>query len=213
MSQQDIIESIENTIRTRDILSVWNYVSFVVLPFIGVLVGNYVAPYLKKKATDRAENEGMKNALERLEKQTNSIKAIEEKLSHNYLETRELARITREKIELAYQAVYEDVATFAANLGHALNKNYENVVYVDNKAIMYISLYFKDELQTELKIYIDQRGAIISHIKNLTNRRITGDKEQCRQLMDNLHNARINIELALEELMTPLMKQESSEQI
>ena len=52
-----------------------------------------------------ALSEDFKKALDRLEKQTNSIKVIEENISHTYLEEREISKMKREKIEFIYEYV------------------------------------------------------------------------------------------------------------
>jgi len=207
MTPQDISEAVNMAIEAQSFLPIWTYILLVILP----LLGAYVGAYVKKKAEGKVLDEDFKKTLERIEKQVNSVKAIEEKISHIYLEEREISRIKREKIELIYEYVDKEVSLLSTNLSTALACMNRDILYPTNKTQMLISLYFKEEMERELDFYLEQRKPLLTHIRKLeqANYKRNDQKRSMAenmstfdygtQLSKNLNQARINIELALEE--------------
>jgi hypothetical protein len=201
MTPQDISEAVNMAIEAKSFLPIWTYILLVILP----LLGAYVGAYVKKKAEGK-----------RIEKQVDSVKVIEEKISHVYLEEREISRIKREKIELIYEYVDKEVSLLSTNLSTALACMNRDILYPTNKTQMLISLYFKEEMERELDFYLEQRKPLLTHIKKLEQANYKRNDQQRSmaenmstfdygtQLSKNLNQARINIELALEEQMKNL---------
>ena len=212
MTPQEISEAINTAIEANSLLPIWSYVLLVLLP----LFGAYIGAYVKKKAEGRVLTEDFKKTLDRIEIQVNSVKAIEEKISHSYLEEREISRIKREKIELIYEFVDKEVSTLSTNHSTALACMNRDVLYPTNKTQMLISLYFKDEMQKELDFYLEQRKPVLTHIRKLEQANYARNNQQLsmainmetfengNSLFRNLNEARVNIELALEEQMKSL---------
>jgi hypothetical protein len=214
MTQQEISEAVNMAIEGKNFLPIWTYILLVVLP----LLGAYLGAYVKKKAEGKVLDEDFKKTLDRIEKQVNSVKAIEEKISHVYLEEREISRIKREKIELIYEYVDKEVSLLSTNLSTALACMNRDTLYPTNKTQMLISLYFKEEMQRELDFYLEQRKPLLTHIRKLEQANYERNDQQRsiaenmsrfdygNQLAQNLNRARVNIELALEEQMKNLTK-------
>jgi hypothetical protein len=212
MTPQDISEAVNMAIEAKSFLPIWTYILLVILP----LLGAYVGAYVKKKAEGKVLDEDFKKTLKRIEKQVDSVKVIEEKISHVYLEEREISRIKREKIELIYEYVDKEVSLLSTNLSTALACMNRDILYPTNKTQMLISLYFKEEMERELDFYLEQRKPLLTHIKKLEQANYKRNDQQRSmaenmstfdygtQLSKNLNQARINIELALEEQMKNL---------
>jgi hypothetical protein len=212
MTPQDISEAVNMAIEAKSFLPIWTYILLVILP----LLGAYVGAYVKKKAEGKVLDEDFKKTVKRIEKQVDSVKVIEEKISHVYLEEREISRIKREKIELIYEYVDKEVSLLSTNLSTALACMNRDILYPTNKTQMLISLYFKEEMERELDFYLEQRKPLLTHIKKLEQANYKRNDQQRSmaenmstfdygtQLSKNLNQARINIELALEEQMKNL---------
>lgn len=213
MTPQEISEAVRMAIEAKSLLPIWTYVLLILLP----LLGAYLGAYVKKKAEGRVLDEDFKKTLDRIETQVNSVKAIEERISHTYLEEREISRIKREKIELIYEYVDKEVSLISTNLSTALACMDRDSLYPTNKTQMLISLYFKEDMQKELDFYMEQRKPILTHIRKLEQANYERNNQQKsmaenmktfeygNQLFQNLNQARINIELALEEQMKNLI--------
>ena len=214
MTPQEISETVNTAIEAKNFLPIWTYILLVVLP----LLGAYLGAYVKKKAEGKVLDEDFKKTLDRIETQVNSVKAIEEQISHVYLEEREISRIKREKIELIYEYVDKEVSLLSTNLSTALACMNRDTLYPTNKTQMLISLYFKEEMQREVDFYLKQRKPLLTHIRKLEQANYERNDQQRsmsenmstfdygNQLVQNLNQARINIELALEEQMKNLTK-------
>ena len=214
MTSQEISEAINTAIEANSLLPIWTYALLVLLPLFGVYLGAYV----KKKAEGRVLDEDFKNTLDRIERQVNSVKVIEEKISHAYLEDREISRIKREKIELIYEYVDKEVSTLSTNHSIALACMNRDSLYPTNKTQMLISLYFKEEMQKALDYYLEQRKPLLTHIRELEQANYERNNQQLsmaenmktfeygNSLFRNLNHARVNIELDLEEQMKNLIK-------
>lgn len=219
MTPQEISEAVNMAIEAKSFLPIWVYLLLIVLP----LLGAYLGAYVKKKAEGKVLDEDFKKTLDRIEKQVNTVKAIEEQISHVYLEEREIARIKREKIELIYEYVDKEVALLGTNLTTALACMNRDTIYPTNKTQMLISLYFKEEMQRELDFYIEQRKPLLTHIRKLEQANFERNNQQRsmaenmstfdygNELLRNLNQARVNIELALEEQMKSLTKSSSKD--
>lgn len=219
MTPQEISEAVNMAIEANSLLPIWTYILLVVLP----LLGAYLGAYVKKKAEGKVIDEDFKKTLDRIEKQVNSVKAIEEQISHTYLEEREISRIKREKIELIYEYVDKEISLLSTNLSTALACMNRDTLYPTNKTQMLISLYFKEEMQQELDFYLEQRKPFLTHIRKLEQANYERNNQQHsmaenmstfeygNQLFQNLNQARINIELALEEQMKNLTKSSSKD--
>ncbi len=219
MTPQEISEAVNLAIEANSLLPIWTYVLLIVLP----LFGAYLGAYVKKKAEGKVLDEDFKKTLDRIEKQVNSVKAIEEQISHVYLEEREICRIKREKIELIYEYVDREVSLLGTNLSTALACMNRDTLFPTNKTQMLISLYFKDEMHKELDFYLEQRKPLMTHIRKLEQANYERNNRQRsmaenmntfdygNQLFKNLNQARVNIELALEEQMKNLTKRSSKD--
>jgi len=217
MTTHEIYEAVNTAIEAKNFLSIWTYTLLVMLPLLGAYFGSYV----KKKGEGKALDEGFKKTLDRIEKQVNSVKVIEEQISHVYLEEREISRVKREKIELIYEYVDKEVSLLSTNLSTALACMNQETLYPTNKTQMLISLYFKEEMERELDFYLEQRKPLLTHISKLEQANYKRNDQQLsmaenmrtfddgNQLVQNLNQARINIELALEEQMKNLTKNSS----
>jgi hypothetical protein len=219
MTPQEITEAVNVAIDAKSLLPIWTYILLIVLPLFGAYLGSYV----KKKAEGRVLDEDFKRTLDRIEKQVNSVKAIEEQISHVYLEEREISRIKREKIELIYEYVDKEVSALSTNLSTAAACMSRDTIYPTNKTQMLISLYFQEEMHLELDFYLEQRKPLLTHIRKLEQGNYERNDQQLsmaenmktfeygNNLFRNLHQARINIEIALEKQMRNLTKSSSKD--
>jgi len=72
----------------------------------------YISSYLATKGQLKATSENFEKALADLKIQTDSVKKIEENISHDFLEKRESSKIKREKIEEVYAAIMKEHMQF-----------------------------------------------------------------------------------------------------
>lgn len=217
MTPEEIKKAIEFAIDKKDFIPIWSYIAF----FIISLLASSIAPYLKKKTENVAENEDFKDTLKRIEEQVNSVKAIEEQISHVYLEEREIIRLKREKIELIYESISSDIEVIGSNLSTAVSCMKRDQLFPSNKTQMLISLYFKNEIGIVLNEYLEDRKKIITHIKNIeegnfhrNNQQLsmaenTKNIQQGQNLFFNLVKSKNRIEVCLEELMKNLTSRSS----
>ena len=141
---------------------------FFCLLMVGLVasVGAWGGSYLSTRAQNSAIRADFKKALANLEEQTNVVKRIEEDISHNYLETREITRIKREKIETLYLALANELKQNNHNLRVVAMDASEDVVDTPFTVEMLLSLYFKKELSKELEYYRAQRNALQTRISS-----------------------------------------------
>lgn len=168
--------------------------------------------YLSTRAQNSAMRADFQKALANLEDQTKSVKRIEEDISHNYLEAREVARIRREKIELLYLALDSELKQYIHNFRVVASDASEDVVAISFTAEMLASLYFKQELKDEIKYYREQRNALSTRIRALSEENMlqpgkgsVNRLEQNQTFITNYNQAKINIELKLEKMMKELI--------
>lgn len=209
MTPAELKEIIESSIEAKSILPNWHYVLMAILPFIGAFVGSF----LKKRGENFAESRDFKDTLKRIETKVNSVKSIEEKISHNYLETREIHRVKREKIESIYLALVKEREALGQNFKIAACDAMRDLCWPSNEIQMYVTLYFKDEMKKELEQYLKHRSSLTSRIRELSEENYAKtaipDKNRLDQnihYFKNYNQATINIELALEEQMKILTK-------
>jgi hypothetical protein len=176
----------------------------------------WAGTYLSTRSQNAAMRADFKKALKNLEKQTNSIKNIEEGIAHDFIEKRELLKIKRTKIEELYLALSEDVDQLSHNMGVATSDMNKDIIMPSNKAEMLARLYFKDELEKEIDYFRQQRGALTTRIRELSEKNLDGQvinvKERVKQNLvyfSNYNQAKINIELALESEMKNLTSRSS----
>lgn len=210
MTPAELKEIVESSIEAKSLLPNWHYVLMAILPFVGAFVGSF----LKKRGESLAESRDFKNTLKRIETKVNSVKSIEEKISHNYLETREIHRIKREKIESIYLALVKEREVLGQNLTIAASDTMRDLFWPSNEIQMYVALYFKGEMEKELKYYLEHRRVLISRIRELSEENYTKTaipgKERVEANMpyfSNYHQATVYIELGLEEQMKNLTNQ------
>lgn len=209
MTPTELKEIVESSIEAKSLLSNWHYVLMAILPFLGAFLGSF----LKKKGENFAESRDFKNTLKRIETKVNSVKLIEEKISHDYLETREIYRIKRDKIESIYLALTKEREVLGQNLTIAASDTMRDLFWPSNEIQMYVALYFKGEMEQELEYYLEHRRILISRIRELSEENyskvaIPGKKrvEVNMPYFRNYQQATVNIELGLEEQMKNLTK-------
>jgi hypothetical protein len=169
--------------------------------------------YLSTRAQNSAIRADFKKALDNLEEQTNVVKRIEEDISHNYLETREITRIKRDKIESLYLELANELKQNSHNLRIVAMDSTENVVDTPFTVEMLLSLYFKSELSKELEYYRCQRNALLTKIRELSEENMHRPGlgnitrlEQNKIYITNYNHSKINIEIGLEKMMQNLTK-------
>ncbi|WP_394210368.1 hypothetical protein [Enterovibrio calviensis] len=209
MTPAELKEIIESSIEAKSFLSNWHYILMALLPFIGAFAGSF----LKKRGESLAERRGFKSTLKRIETKVNSVKLIEEKISHDYLETREIHRIKREKIESIYLAIIKEREVLGQNLTIAASDAMRDLFWPSNEIQMYVSLYFKDDMEKELEYYLEHRRVLISRIRELSEENYSKVAIQGQKRVDTnmpyyrtYHQATVNIELGLEEQMKILTR-------
>lgn len=207
MNPDEIKTIIENAIEAKSLVPIWTYILLVILPLVGAFFG----AYSKKMGENKALRDDFKNALNRIELQVNSVKVIEERISHSYLETREISRIKREKIELIYLELNKEREMLGHNLTVTATNLSKDVIWQSNIVQMLVSLYFKDELKQELDYYIEQRRVLITLIRELSQENLNqlniDEIERYEENMiyfKNFNQATVNIEIALAEQMKNL---------
>lgn len=155
-------------------------------------------------------------ALDDIKTQTDAVKRIEEDISHNYQEKREILKIKRDKIEEIYLALSEEIDLLGSNLTIAATDAMRDVANPSNRVEMLLALYFKEELSRELEYYLEHRKALITRIRQLCQENYeslpsVGKKriEENMVFLRNYSQAKVNIELGLESLMQNLTSQVS----
>ncbi|MCK4623061.1 MAG: hypothetical protein KAT62_12695 [Desulfuromonadales bacterium] len=219
MTPQEVMTAVEAAIEAKSLVPIWAYILLAILylPLV------YLVTFSRKTAEIKATNNSFKETLDRIEIQVNSVKAIEERISHTYLEVREISRIKREKLELIYEMANKEIELLSNNLAIVVSDIKKDLVFPGNKTQMLISLYFRDEMTKELLFYLEQRAALITHIRKLSQANYERNNQQQsmtvnvthsaqgNQLFANLNQAKVNIELALEVQMEKLTKRSSAD--
>ncbi|MDD4874247.1 MAG: hypothetical protein PHE15_04660 [Dehalococcoidales bacterium] len=194
----------------------WFIVFTLLLVFLLAAISAWCGAYLVVRAQNKAMRADFDKALEQIREQTEAVKKIEENIAYNFWERRELYKIKRDKIEEIYKAVSEEIEDYSKNLCIAMSDIGRDIVFPSNRAEMLISLYFKDELIKQLEYYREKRGDLSSFIRQIceinmerSNTQLSiieNDKraDEGKQLFSKFNQAKINIELALEEHMKKL---------
>ena len=214
---QNMAEQIASLIIDK---SFWGNEWFVLFSLLLVGIVSAVCAWGGAYLATRAQNKAMRadfiKALEQLKKQTEVVKKIEEDIAHNYWEKRELSKIMREKIEETYEATSRELEEYSKNHSIAISDIGRDVVFPSNHVEMLISLYFKDELKKELEYYREKKGRFATHIRQLCQKNMERNNTQLSmqenaqyfdeggQLFSEFNQAKINIELALEDQMKNL---------
>lgn len=167
--------------------------------------------YLSTRAQNSAMRADFKKALNDLEEQTKAVKRIEEDISHNYLEVREVARIKREKIEFIYLALVDELNQNIHNMKVVALNATEDFVEIPFTVEMLISLYFKNELGDELDYYRTQRNALLTRVSELAEENLQQPGIGCITRLKenyvfiaNYSQSKVYIELGLEKIMQNL---------
>ena len=176
-------------------------------------VSAWAGTYLTTRSQNAAIRADFTKALTNLEKQTKSVKSIEEGITHNFIEKRELLKIKRNKIEELYLSLTEDMSQLSHNLGVATSDIKDNIIMPSNKVEMLASLYFKDELEKEMEYFRQQRRVLITRTNELAKENLlrTGKSGEERVIENavyfkNYNQSKINIEIALEGIIKELNK-------
>lgn len=167
--------------------------------------------YLSTRAQNKALRVDFEKALVNLEKQTNAIKQIEERIAHDFIQKRELNSIKRSKIEEIYLALQDDLELLVGNLSETTLDSGKGLNFPKNRVEMLTSLYFKEELEKEIIFFRDQRNALLKQIHILAKQNLDKssfpNEERIKlnaPYVRNLNQAKNNIELALEDMMKKL---------
>ena len=172
--------------------------------------------YLSTRAQNKAMRSDFDAALGNIKTQADAVKRIEEDISHNYHEKREILKIKRDKIEEIYLALSEEIDLLGKNLTIASTDAMRDIANPSNRVEMLLALYFKAELNRELEYYLEHRKALITRIRELCQENYEGlpniGKRRIDENMAYLRNysqAKVNIELGIERLMQNLTSQGS----
>ncbi len=173
----------------------------------------WTGTYLSTRSQNAAIRADFEKALRNLEIQTNSVKHIEEGITHEFIEKRELLKVRRTKIEELYLALAIDLEQLSHNLKVATTDAERDLIIPSNKAEMLAFLYFKEELEKEIEYFQEQRGALTSRIRQLCGENMNHlprlNKARIEENMvyfNNYNQAKVNIEIGLESAMTNLTK-------
>jgi len=184
--------------------------------FILAAISAWCGAYLVVRAQNKAMRADFDKALEQIRDQTEAVKKIEEKIAYNFWEKKELYKIKRDKIEEIYEAASREIEEYSKNHSIAMSDIGRDVVFPSNRAEMLISLYFKDEFKDEVKFYRETRGSLATHIRQLCQKNMARSNTQLsihenalfsdegKRLFGEFNQAKINIELALEDQMKKL---------
>jgi len=171
----------------------------------------WVGTYISTRSQNAAIRADFEKALDNIEKQTKSVKGIEEGITHEFIEKRELLKIRRTKIEELYLALSYDLEQLSHNLGIATSDISRDMVIPSNKVEMLVNLYFKEELKKEIDYFREHRGKLITRIRQLSEENLDGhviaSKGRAVETMpyfSNYNQAKVNIELGLESEMKNL---------
>jgi len=190
------------------------YVVFSIL-IIGLIAAASAAgaSYLTTKYKLKAEHAEFETTLDNLKVTTDKIKGIEEKISHDFLEKRELSRIKREKIEEIYTELNVEYKQNSENLLSVSGDGSNTYKYPTSKVDMLISLYFQDELLEELDFYREKVKSIKEHCVDVSKQRLEAsnppeyNKETFMDItpfFKGIAKAKEKIEIALEYQMKKL---------
>jgi len=186
------------------------FFSLLIIGLVAAL-SSWGGAYLSSRAQNAAIRADFDKALKNLETQTQAVKRIEEDISHNYLQEREIKKIRREKIELLYIALAKEMRQLSHNVRVLATNTTEDVVDSENTVDMLLSLYFKDELVKELEFYREHRNHLLTRIRELSEENLVNPVpgnlirlEKQSAFIKNYNQAKINIELGLEEIMRNL---------
>jgi hypothetical protein len=178
----------------------------------------WAGTYLSTRSQNAAIRADFEKALGNLKKQTKSIKSIEERIAHDFIEERERLKVKRSKVEELYMALSQDQETLGHNLTIATTDQSRDILMPSNKAEMLAYLYFKNELEREIEYFREQRGQLVKRIKQLSEVNLDGGATVSKQRIEdnmvyfrNYHNAKTNIEIALESEMQNLTKSSSKD--
>jgi len=201
----------------------WFLLVTLLLVFILAAISAWCGAYLAVRAQNKAMRTDFDRALEQVREQTEAVKKIEENIAYNFWEKRELYKIKRDKIEETYEAASREIGEYSQNHSIAMSDIGRDVVIPSNRVELLISLYFKDELKNELEFYRDKRGKLATHIRQLCQKNMERSNTQLsihenaihfdegKKLFSEFNQARINIELALEDQMKKLNQANSAD--
>ena len=200
--------------------SFWGNEWFVLFTLLLVVIVSAIfawgGAYLIARAQNKAMRVDFSRALAQIGEQTEAVKKIEENIAYNYWGKRELFKIIRGKIEEIYEAGSKELKEYSGNHSIAMSDIGRDIVFPSNRVEMLISLYFKDELKNELECYREKRGRLATFIRKLCQKNMERNDTQLSmrentqhhdegvQLIREFNQAKINIELALEDQMKKL---------
>jgi hypothetical protein len=200
----------------------WFVLFTLLLVFILTATLTWCGAYLVVRAQNRAMRADFNKALEQIRGQTEAVKKIEENIAYNFWEKKELYKIKRDKIEEIYESASREIEEYSKNHSIAMSDIGRDVVFPSNRVEMLISLHFKDELKDELEFYRLARGRLATHIHQLCQKNMERSNTQLsirenvlyfdegRKLFGEFNQAKINIELALEDHMKKLNQANSA---
>lgn len=161
MSPEEIQKIVNDAILANQVKPLWVYLFVILLSFFGA----YIGAYAKRKGENLATKEDFEKVLSQVERQVKTVKGIEEKIIHEYIEERELLKIQREKLEQIYEALSAETELFVKNLATAASDIGRDIEFPSNKVEMLITLYFNEDFSPQLYEYLEKRKLIISHIR------------------------------------------------
>jgi len=171
----------------------------------------WAGTYLSTRSQNAAIRADFEKALSNLEKQTKSVKGIEERIAHDFIEERERLKVKRNKVEELYLALSQDQETLGHNLTIATTDQGRDILMPSNKAEMLAYLYFKNELEREIEFFREQRGQLVKRIMQLSEANLDSSVTVSKQRIEdnmvyfrNYNHAKTNIEIALESEMQNL---------
>lgn len=215
-----LIENIVEQILDKTFLgNEWSMLVVFTIVAIFSIVGSMISTYFVTKTQNLAIRRDFQKALGDLEIETKSIKKIEEDITHNYLKSREISKIKREKIEEIYLALSKEAFFYISFLTENIGESeITDTDLFNNKVKMLVSLYFPNKLKNELKEYLLNRKKILElmyelDMKNKKRVRVdfTGSTKEVFSLhvqrqLSKFNKSRLNIEDVLIQEMKDLMK-------
>jgi hypothetical protein len=212
MNPEEIHKIVSDAISSSRTIPFWAYLLLIVLPSVASFIGEYA----KRKGENFATKEDFEKVLVQIEQQAKAVKGIEERIVHEYIEKREISKIQREKLEETYEALSAELELFSKNLATAATDAHRDVEFPSNKVEMLITLYFNDDLSSQLDYYKEKRKLVISNIRKLCENNMHRNNQQqsmqenlsqfniSNQLIMEYNQAKINIEVGLREKMRDL---------
>lgn len=197
MNQADIHKIVIDAIAANQVIPLWVYLLFIVLPFFGAFIGAYA----KRKGENLATKEDFEKVLTQVEQQVKAVKGIEEKIIHEYIEKREMLKIQREKLEQIYEALSAETELFVKNLAIAASDINRDIEFPSNKVEMLITLYFNEDFSPQLYEYLEKRKLLISHIRKLCEGNMNRNNQQA-SMQENLSQKSISDQLLVEYTRT-----------